>query len=55
VVESEKEEKENRRTTNMVIVQVKEEFKVCGFEVYLTKATINRHVPDSRIGIKPPP
>jgi hypothetical protein len=39
----------------MVIAQVKGEFKAHGYEVHLTKATINRHVTDGRIGTKPPP
>ncbi len=55
VVEREKEEKENRHTTNMVIAQVEGEFKARGFEVHLTKATINRHVANGMIGTKPPP
>ncbi len=42
-IEREKGEKEYCRTTNM------------GYEVHLTKATINRHVPNGRIGTKPPP
>jgi hypothetical protein len=54
VVEREKEEKENRHTTNMVIAQVEGEFKARGFEVHLTKVTINRHVADGIIGMKPP-
>ncbi len=50
-----KEERENRCTTNMVIMQVEGEFKACGYLVHLTKATINHHVADGRIGTKPPP
>jgi hypothetical protein len=45
MVDREKEEKENHHTTNMVIVQVEGEFKACGFEVHLTKATINAMLP----------
>ncbi len=55
VVEKEKEGKENRRTTNMVIAQVEGEFKAPGFEVHLTKVAINRHVANGMIGTKPPP
>ncbi len=55
MVEREKEEKENRHTTDVVIVQVEGEFKACSFEVHLTKATINRHVANGMIGTKPPP
>jgi hypothetical protein len=55
VVEREKEEKENHHTTNMVITQVEGEFKARGFEVHLTKATINCHVANGMIGMKPPP
>ncbi len=55
MVEREKEEKENCHTTNMVIAQVEGEVKVRGFEVHLTKATINHHVANSMIGMKPTP
>jgi hypothetical protein len=39
----------------MVIAQVEGEFKVRGFEVHLTKVTINCHVAGGMIGMKPPP
>ncbi len=53
--EKEEKEKENCHTSNMVIAQVEGEFKVRGFEVHLTKVTINRHVAGGKIGTKPPP
>ena len=53
VAEERAKEKENRRTTAEVIVQVKGEFRARGFPVTMSKPTINRYVALNMIGTFP--
>ncbi len=53
IAEERAKEKENRRTTAEVIVQVEGEFRARGFPVTMSKPTINRYVALNMIGTFP--
>ena len=46
-------EKENACPTQSIITKVEGEFRACGFEVSLSKATVNRYVRNDMIGSAP--